>query len=315
MTPLAPIVLFVYNRLAHTKKTVDALRANHLAGDSDLYIYSDAARMESDTEKVALVREYLDSVDGFRKVVVVKREFNLGLAKNIIDGVSEACNTYGRVIVLEDDLVTSPFFLTFMNNCLREYENQEKIMHVSGWTYPDLSRPKTGDEVFLTTVMNCWGWGTWKRSWDHFSKNVDQLLRDFSYQDIVKFNLNEAHDFWIQVLANKRKKMNTWAIFWYATIFRMSALCLNPVQSLVHNIGHDNSGMHSKKSDSYETIAASFCPSPELTEHVPDQVKQGEIEAFYKKIRDKSLAARLRTLKSVSLRVYYSVVYRLLSLS
>ncbi len=239
---LAPIVLFVYNRPWHTQQTVEALQKNELANESELFIYSDAAKNENAEAKVNEVREYIKNIDGFKKVTIAEREKNWGLADSIIDGVTKIVNQYGKIIVLEDDLVTSPYFLKFMNEALEFYKDEEKVWHVSGWNYPiDIDRL---EDLFLWRVMNCWGWSTWADRWKYYEKNVNNTIKEFSKDDIKRFNIDGVENFWGQVLANKTGKINTWAIFWYATIFKQNGLCLNPSQTFVENIGHDGSGVH-----------------------------------------------------------------------
>jgi hypothetical protein len=236
----APIVLFVYARLEHTKKTIKALVANQLASSSDLYIYSDAARSNLDKEKVDSVREYIETVKGFNSIKVIERDHNYGLASNVIDGVTEVSELHGRVIVLEDDIVTDPYFLTFMNNALNEYRDNHKVWHISGWSYPI---DKEGlQDIFFWRVMNCWGWATWSDRWLSFTKDPDNLIHTWDRKTIKKFNLDGYYNFWSQVVANQHGGLNTWAVFWYATIFSHHGLCLNPVKSLVVNIGLDGSG-------------------------------------------------------------------------
>jgi len=239
---LAPIVLFVYNRPWHTRQTVEALQKNELASQSELFIYSDGAKNEEARKGVDEVRAYIDSIDGFKKVTIIKRGKNWGLANNIIDGVTKIVNEYGKIIVLEDDLVTSPYFLKFMNEALEFYKDEEKVWHISGWNYP-IDTNGLGD-VFLWRVMNCWGWATWTDRWQYFEKDTDKLISKFSQEDIKRFNLDGRENFWGQILANKKGKINTWAIYWYATIFKKNGLCLSPVQTFVENIGFDGSGIH-----------------------------------------------------------------------
>lgn len=238
----APIALFVYNRPWHTKQTVEALQKNELAKDSELFIYSDEAINEDAQKNVDEVREYIDKIDGFKKITVIKREKNWGLANSIIDGVTKIVNEYGKIIVLEDDLVTSPYFLKFMNEALEFYKDEKKVWHISGWNYP--IKPEGEEDVFLWRTMNCWGWATWADRWKYYEKDVDKTINEFNNDDIKRFNLDGAENFWSQVIANKDNKINTWAIFWYATIFKQNGLCLNPVQTFVENIGHDGSGIH-----------------------------------------------------------------------
>lgn len=239
---LSPIVLFVYNRPWHTKQTVEALQKNELASQSELFIYCDNAKNKDAQKSVNEVRNFVDNIDGFKKVTIIKREKNWGLADSIIDGVTNIVDKYGKIIVLEDDLVTSPYFLKFMNEALEVYKNKEKVWHISGWNYP--IEIDGFDDVFLWRLMNCWGWATWADRWQYFEKDVDKTINEFSNDAIKRFNLDGTEDFWSQVTANKDNKINTWAIFWYATIFQQNGLCLNPTQTFVENIGHDGSGIH-----------------------------------------------------------------------
>ncbi|WP_198314779.1 MULTISPECIES: glycosyltransferase family 2 protein [unclassified Acidovorax] len=236
----APIVLFVFARPDHTRRTLDALVANKLAGESDLIIYADGARNVGEQDRVNLVRAIVNSLSGFKSVTVVEREINYGLARNIIEGVSDVCSRYGRAIVLEDDIVTSPQFLTFMNAALDRYADDSRVWHISGWNYP-INTEGLGD-VFLWRLMNCWGWATWADRWVQYKKEPARLVREWSSEDIHRFNLDGGQNFWEQVTRNNDGALNTWAIFWYATIFENNGFCVNPSLSYVNNIGLDGSG-------------------------------------------------------------------------
>lgn len=247
---LAPIVLFVYNRPHHIMQTVEALQKNELANGSELFIYSDAPKNENAEQNVKEVRDYIQTIDGFKKVTIVKREKNWGLANSIIDGVTKIVNEYGKIIVLEDDLVTSPYFLKFMNEALEFYKDEKKVWHVSGWNYPIDTDGL--DDVFLWRLMNCWGWATWADRWKFYEKNVDKTIAEFSKDDIKRFNLDGVENFWGQVVENKEGRISTWAIFWYTTIFKQNGLCLNPSQTFVENIGNDSSGTHCGETDIFK---------------------------------------------------------------
>lgn len=278
---LAPIVMFVYNRLDHTKQTIEALQNNKFASESILYIYSDAAKNEDAIKKVNDVREYIKNINGFKKVVIIKRDKNWGLADSIIDGVTNIVREHGKIIVLEDDIVTSPYFLKFMNEALKFYKDEKRVWHISGWNYP--IETDGLDDTFLWRGMNCWAWATWEDRWKYFQKDVDKTINNFSKLAIKKFNLDSYEkDFWKQVIANKKNKINTWAIFWYATIFTKNGLCLNPSQTFVDNIGHDGSGIHCGKS-------CVFSHSLSMNEQVNFETKIEEnnvalnrIQKFYK---------------------------------
>lgn len=245
----APIVLFVYNRPTHTRQTVEALQKNALSTDSDLIIFSDAPKKPEAAEAVREVRQYIHQIEGFKSITIVERENNIGLARSIIDGVTKVVNMYGRIIVLEDDLVTSPYFLNFMNMALETYQDDDKVMHISGYMFPI---DNTGmPETFFSRTASCWGWATWNRAWRHFEKNPKRLLSEYTEQTIHHFNMDGSYNFWAQVEQNDRGLIDTWAVFWYASVFQKGGLCLHPKFSMVCNIGHDETGLHCGKSDTF----------------------------------------------------------------
>lgn len=251
---LAPITLFVYNRLEHTKKTIDALASNFLAIDSELIIFSDGPKTEIDKSTILLLRNYLRSLQGFKKITIHERTFNFGLSNNIIDGVTKVCNDYGKIIVLEDDLITGPFFLTFMNEGLSKYQHTQNVCSIHGYIYP------TNEELpynFFLKGADCWGWATWKRSWDNFNQDGTFLYEQIKSLNLKReFNFNNTYDYF-KMLENQILGLNnSWAIRWYASMFLQNHLTLYPGKSLVNNIGFDNSGTHS---DSNKIFDVSIC--------------------------------------------------------
>ena len=244
----APIALFVYNRPTHTRETAEALRANHLAVDSDLFIYSDAPKNESASESVQEVREYVKTIAGFKSVTIVERENNWGVDPSIIDGVSELCERFGRVIVLEDDLVTSPWFLTYMNRGLDNYRDEARVMQISGFMFP-IEGFDPAAACFLT-YSTCWGWGTWQRAWtqlDREAKGHAQLSTDKRKR--WAFDVNGAYDYFDLLDRYVQRKTDAWDIRWYLTVFQRDGVALFPHKSLVNNIGFDGSGVHCEASD------------------------------------------------------------------
>jgi hypothetical protein len=287
----APIGLFVYNRFLHTKKTIEALQKNVLAKESDLFVFSDGPKDTESDATIEKIRQYTRGVEGFRSVTLVEHKTNQGLAVSIVTGVTRLCEEYGRVIVVEDDLVTSPLFLTFINAALDYYSREKRVWHISGWNYPIDARGL--QEAFFLRVMNCWGWATWADRWQHFQKDPDQLIREWDEGRIQRFNLDGANNFWDQVIRNYQGSMNTWAIFWYATIFENDGLCLNPTKSYVQNIGHDGSGTHCDDTDEFSSPL-----SVETIEHMPERLIENReavarIREFYKSRRP-GLATRIR---------------------
>jgi GT2 family glycosyltransferase len=171
----APIALFVYNRPDHARQTIEALKENELSAESDLIIFADGPKNSGAQAKVNEVRKLIKNVIGFRSLTIHESPNNKGLANSIIDGATKVCEEYGRVIVLEDDLVTSPWFLKYMNDALNTYEQDERVISVHGYTYPvDEPLPET----FFLRGADCWGWATWKRGWELFEPNVASTEND-----------------------------------------------------------------------------------------------------------------------------------------
>lgn len=239
---LAPIALFVYNRLEHTKRTITALQENLLSTDSDLLIFSDAARNSNTIAAVDEVRHFLRSVTGFKSITIVERKQNFGLAKSIIDGVASICNMYGKVIVLEDDLITSPYFLQYMNDALNRYQDDERVISIHGYIYPVREKVPS---IFFLRGADCWGWATWKRGWNAFepdAKKLYEALRASGQGRIFDFDGNYAYTSMLR--QQIRGEIDSWAIRWYASAFLANKLTLYPGKSLVQNIGNDSSGTH-----------------------------------------------------------------------
>ena len=146
---LTPIILFVYNRPEHTRQTVEYLSKNKLAESSKLFIFSDGPKNDKDKQKVFEVRKYLKRIKGFKEIRIIEREKNLGLANSVISGVSQIFQSFEKVIVLEDDIISSPSFLKFMNDALDFYKADEKIFSVSGYPYPVKISDSYSKDIFI----------------------------------------------------------------------------------------------------------------------------------------------------------------------
>jgi hypothetical protein len=252
---LAPIVLFIYNRPWHTRKTIEALLKNELAEQSALFIYSDGPKKAEYLDKVYEVREYIHTITGFSSVSIIERERNLGLALSIITGVTEIVNRFGKIIVLEDDMVTSSYFLRYMNEALEMYDKEEKVISIHGYMYPVTAQLP---ETFFIKGADCWGWGTWKRGWDLFEADGTKLLKELKSRKLKKrFDFNGTYHFTKMLKEQISGKIDSWAIRWYASALLKDGLTLYPGKSLVQNIGTDNSGIHCCKTDCFRTEVAS----------------------------------------------------------
>ena len=236
----APILLFVYNRPSHTRRCIESLLKNSLASESHLFIYADGAKDESQQEAVNEVRSYIRSIQGFKQVTLIERNENWGLARNIIDGVTTQVNRYGKVIVLEDDLIVAPYFLQFMNDALETYKDEPKVGHIQAC---DFTQDPTLPETFLIKWTGSWGWGTWDRAWKHFNPNGKELLKKLEERKLTyTFDFNGKYGFTRMLRRQIEGKNNSWAIRWNASLFLEDILSLNVGRSLVQNEGFDGTG-------------------------------------------------------------------------
>lgn len=241
----SPIALFVYDRPEHTRLTLQALSRNPEAIHSDLYIYSDGPKDLNSVSAVNKVRSLIRECSGFKSIAIVEQEENIGLAKSILGGVTKLLHKFSTLIVLEDDLVVSPTFLKFMNAGLDLYRNDERVGSIHGYTYP-CADPLP--DTFFLRGGDCWGWATWARAWKYINLDGSILMRELEERNLTEtFDLEGAYPY-VKMLKNQiQGKNDSWAIRWHASLFLKNMLTLYPGRSLVQNIGHDGTGVHSAK--------------------------------------------------------------------
>jgi len=287
MRRLAPIVLFVYNRPWHTQQTLEALFKNELADQSMLYIYCDGPKKGESLQGLQLIQETRNIVKlrkWAKEVFIIEKEKNAGLGPSITGGVSEVIAQHGRIIVLEDDLITSPGFLRYMNDALDHYADNESIMHVSAYWFPVKHSAELLPETFFFRSSSCWGWGTWQRAWEKLETDCYKLKRHITQMPggIRRFNIGNSVDHLGQLENNITGRTNTWAVRWYATVFLNNGLCLHPHRSLVNNTGFDDSGTHCDSTTIYHwpQLAHQIHISPVIQEECQAAVKM--LQHFYK---------------------------------
>ena len=279
---LAPICLFTYNRLWETQQTVESLQNNFLAQESDLIIFSDGPKNEAAADKVDAVRKYIHQVNGFKTVKINESKENKGLANAVISGVSQVLEEYGKIIVLEDDLVTQPNFLDFMNQALDFYRDSSQVRSVNGYS---LQLQYATNPVYFMQRSFPWGWGTWKNKWktDAFDKqkikeqigNNKNILKDFKRtcgDDISKMLLESVNNI-----------NNSWYVRWVFLHYTTNTFSVYPRQSFVENIGYSENGTHCKSINSYHSekinhIGRSFKFKP--FEHPDLRVKREFLHYF-----------------------------------
>jgi hypothetical protein len=276
---LAPIALFVYNRPEHTRRTVERLRDNVLASKSDLYIFSDAAKNENTSAAVEEVRKFIQSIDGFRSITILERCTNFGLAASVIDGVSQLCERYGQVVAVEDDLLTAPDFLTFMNSALDRYRSTSRVFSIGAFSFGVRAPQGYPSDAFFSYRSCSWGWATWRDRWREADWQVSDY-RDFRSDRRRMEKFSRGGGDLVRMLARQMAgQLDSWAVRWAYAHCAHDAVALLPVESRVFNIGLDGSGTHCRRVPLTQGTLASetnklynwpdhVSPSPHFTDQI-----------------------------------------------
>lgn len=282
---LAPVLLFVYNRPEHTKQVISSLLAQAEAPYTDLIIFCDGAKNEQDKTKVEEIWNIVENIDGFKSKTIYKQSENIGLAKSIIAGVTQTLQSYTAVIVLEDDLILSPYFLRWMNDALDRYSSVEEVAHIYGCNYFQTKGGNPNGD-FLCFVGS-WGWGTWQRAWKKYAEwNGEKLLHEIKKRGLKRrFDFNNSYPYTRMLKRQVAGENNSWAIRWNASLFLQNKLSLTAGRSLVNNIGFDGSGTHCGQDSLY---GSTLVPYPLYAETPPQEVKENPIfrkklERYYRK--------------------------------
>jgi hypothetical protein len=249
---LAPIAFFAYNRPWHTEQTLSALIANDLASDSVIYFFIDGPKLNADQEQIKKQKQVIDIIynykSHFKEFYVEISPKNKGLANSVISGVSNVINKLGKVIVLEDDLVSSPYFLKYMNDCLNYYENDSNIFSISAYNHSPQKMPIPIGykyDMFLSYRNGSWGWGTWKNRWNKVDWDM-QYFTNLTHNDIKKFNRG-GQDVYPMLKLQYEGKIDSWAIRFSFSHFQNNTFSIYPIYSYINNLGCDGSGVHCGK--------------------------------------------------------------------
>ena len=251
----APVVIFVYNRPEHTKKTIEALAENYLAKDTNVFIFSDNAKNEKSIESVKATRRYIDSINEknlFKSVEIIKSPKNKGLANSVINGVTEILDRFGEVIVVEDDLISSRDFLQYMNKSLEFYRDNESIWSISGYNIPIKIPCSYKHDVYLSYRGCSWGWATWSDRWNKVDWNISDYNQFKMDKKLRKMFNRGGRDMADMLDLQMEKKIDSWAIRWCYSQSKLNMYTVYPVKSRISNIGLDGSGTHKGVSNHYE---------------------------------------------------------------
>jgi hypothetical protein len=297
----APILIFVYKRLDTLQLSVNALQRNFLAKESEVFIFSDSAKGLKDQAGVSAVRNYLRTIDGFKQVHIIESATNKGLANSIIDGVTQVIRDYKKVIVLEDDLITSTNFLLYMNQCLDYYRRNTKVFSVSGFSF--IIKGLSDQDIYFTQRASSWSWATWDDRWSE----IDWDVKDYSsFRKSLRqrwaFN-RMGSDMAGMLDKQMRGKMDSWAIRWCYHQFKKQSYTVFPAYSKVQNIGfvaeathtHDVPDRYATKLDDTSNMIFNFTDHIQLepaiikqfTSHysISSRIKYKVINTFYNTLK------------------------------
>jgi len=253
---LAPIALFAYARPHLIQKTLDSLKENEDITHSELFIFCDGAKADATHEQIAKINEVraiAKKIDWCKKLTVIESEKNCGLANSIINGVTKLVNEYGSIIVIEDDVLLSRHFLSFMNDAIQTYQNNGKVISIGSWNY--YYNPENSSDNYFLRYPDTIAWATFKRAWDLFIHDPSIALHKLKEtKKLNYFNVNGASHFFENTLqAQIEKKVDSWAIRWTATAVLNDALCLYPRYSLAKHIGFGEGATHETGGDNFDT--------------------------------------------------------------
>lgn len=292
---LAPIVLFVYKRLSHTRETLEAINRNHLADESELFIFSDAASTDENQKAVADVRSYIKDFSqnsNFKQVHIMNAEEHKGLSRSIISGVTQVINRFGKVIVLEDDIVTAHGFLKYMNQALDFYEENEMIWSISGCAFPLKALDDYSYDVYLNYRTSSWSWASWKNRWDRMDWDVSDFAEFKKDKKRIKEFCKGGEDLFQMLCRQMNGEIDSWAIRWCYQQYKEGMFTIYPRESFIVNIGFDGSGTHGKAAYEFASLRIERdyeFVHPELSLALMEEARKFNSVAIVQKIKNRLL--------------------------
>ncbi len=287
------IAIFCYKREKSIKNCINSLKKNKEINEFDLIIYSDGSKNKLDEFNVLKVREYIKTIEGFRSIKIIYREKNLGLSESLMAGISELFKCYDSVIVIEDDLILSKYFLRFMKESLHKYKECMEVMCISGYTYPSLLSPS---ENFFLKGAECWGWATWRRSWNIFERDAVSLnQRLFEGNKQVEFNNSRnGGNLSLLRMESLALKIGSWAIRWHASVYLVGGLTFFPQKSVVNNLGFDEDGTNCRGINIYNVELAEKPIKLKNIEIAESKPMSFAIRYYFKIIELKNLCLKIK---------------------
>jgi len=284
---ISPIIIFTYNRIDHLDTLIRSLKKNNLFADSKVFVFSDGPKNEIDKKKIENIRIFLKKNLQIHKSEIIERDVNLGLSRNVIGGITDAFKTYDQLIILEDDLEVSPFFLNYMNDALNMYKSVDNVASISGYMYP-IDPKKFSNDYFFLNLVESWGWGTWKRAWNIFENDSLQLKKKIDEKQLAnEFNFESGISYYKMLTDNINGLNDSWAVRWYASTFLKNMNTLFPSKSFVKNIGIDDSGEHCSYTTVYDTLVNFDYKKLEKNHNLESLSDRLVVQSFFRKIKYK----------------------------
>jgi len=272
---LAPIVVVAHKRLRHLRASVEALQANTLAAQSDLHVFADGARA-GDEAGVREVRKYLRTIGGFRSVRIVERQENIGLDRNTYEAIQSVLNDHDAFILVEDDCVTAPSFLEFVNRGLEVYRDNPRIFSVVGYCPPLRILADYKQGVFVLPRHTSWGSAMWKDRFNLVPRvlpeaDVEAVFRSPSQKSI----LAEGGVDLLNMVKREGRKPHAPAVRMMFRQYQLGMDTVYPVGALTKNIGMDGTGVHSGRSPGHKAVQLDY--GPRTRSMPPDIQRDGQI--------------------------------------
>ncbi len=274
----SPVAVFAFRRPGHLRRTLDALARCPEASLSRVTIFCDGPRSDSDRVAVEQVVEEAKRPRPFLSVDVVVHPENQGLSAAITTGVSKMLSQHESVIVIEDDIVTAPGFLRFMNDGLHRFATDERVISIHGYSYPT-----SPTEPFFVRGADCWGWATWRRGWALYEADGAALLRRLRAERLIDdFDFNGSYPYSRMLEDQIEGKNDSWAVRWYASAFLAERLTLYPGRTLVQNIGTDGTGTHGAWTGRFTDELAEAAPDLSTIEVSESDIARAAFESFFR---------------------------------
>jgi len=247
-----PVLLLIFNRPDVTERVFAEIRK---LKPKRLFIAADGPRAHkpNDPDLCLQTRNMVKDVDWDCEVKQLYRNDNLGCKLAVSSAITWFFSQVEYGIILEDDILPHPSFFPYMQEVLKRYKDDDRVMMVSGYNTQH-GQKRSDASYYFSHYPHIWGWGTWKRAWDKYDVKIDRLA-EFKRQNQIAnlFDDPVVQEFWMDKFQMVHdNKYDTWDFQWVYTVFSEAGLCVQPNVNLVSNIGFDMNATHTTFSGAEE---------------------------------------------------------------